>query len=78
MSSRKRGAGPTRKSVRLLEVGIVAVRMSLSQETVRRYIRSGRLRAVRLHTGQLRVPQAAFDEYYASLERLELRKDGQA
>lgn len=65
-AARRRGG-----RVQLLEVAHVAHRLSCCQETVRRYIRTGRLRAVRLHTGKLRVPETAVDEYLASLEPLQ-------
>lgn len=56
------------RSGRLLEVSHVAHRLSVSQEQVRRYIRAGLLKAVRLPmNGPQRVHEHALEEFINNL-----------
>lgn len=53
---------------RLLDTYMVAQRLRLSEQTVRKYIRDGHLRAVRLPRGVYRVSERAFDEFLRAFE----------
>lgn len=53
---------------RLLTVGEVADKLQMTPDGVYKLIQRGKLEAVRLSERKTRIPQEAFDRYYASLE----------
>lgn len=55
-------SNPRPKSA-LLTVDDIADRLGVSEKTVRRYMRLGKLEYIRLPGGQLRVEPAAFDAW---------------
>ena len=61
---------------KLLEVAVVAKRLRKCPETVRRYIRSGRLRAARApgetRGGNYLVPESAVSEFLATSRNISL------
>lgn len=59
---------PERPADRLLEVSHAAKRLNVSQDTVRGFIRSGFLPALKLPTGYYRIRESALEEFIKSLE----------
>lgn len=59
---------PDQAPDRLLDTYMVAQRLRVSEQTVRRYIRDGFIRAIRLPRGVYRVRERAVDEFLASFE----------
>lgn len=51
-------------SERYFEVSMVAKRLKMCPETIRRYIRSGQLQAIQLRAGgPFRIPESALDAF---------------
>ena len=60
---------------RLFEVSVAAIRLKRCPETIRRYIRAGRLRAIRTPGGAVRggnylIPETAIEEFLLDAHNL--------
>ena len=53
----------------LLRPGEAAAKLRVSAETLRRWVRAGHLRAIRLPGGAVRIPQAELDRILMTGER---------